>query len=191
VIPETEFMDAAQSSPDLAFGLVRRLSKRLLEADRTLARYGPDPLTGLPGRRAFHELYKRASAGARRRGASVLLIAIDIVRLKSINDQHGYKTGDAVLRTVAEVLQEGSRGTDLIARYGNDEFAALFVEAGADHVDIIVSRIHEKFHAALIQRDLPAEAQLRIGFAAAKTPPETVDELLRAADAGIQSQSVR
>jgi diguanylate cyclase (GGDEF)-like protein len=188
VIPEREFMEVLRTSPGLALGLVRRLSRRLLEADRKLARYGPDPLSGLPGRRAFHELYKRVSAGARRRGAGVLLLVVDVARLKALNDQHGYETGDAVLRTVAETLLECSRGTDLIARYGNDEFAALFVETTAEHIDTIVGRIHEKFHATLLQRGLPSDAQLRIGYAVAQTPPESADELLRSAVEGPPSR---
>ena len=62
--------------------MVRLMDRRLVEADRSLALYAPDPLTGLPGRRAFHELYKRVSAGRKPPGNSVLLIAVDVVHLK-------------------------------------------------------------------------------------------------------------
>jgi diguanylate cyclase (GGDEF)-like protein len=189
VIPHNVFMETVRASSDLALSLVRGMSRRLLDADRTLARYGPDPLTGLPSRRAFLELYKRISAGVRRRGASVIVLVVDVVRLKAINDRHGYETGDAVLRAVAETLMECSRGTDLIARYGNDEFAALFVEAGAEHVDIIAGRIHEKFRSILMQRELPSDAQLRVGSAVGDRPPDMADELLSAALSGMQSHS--
>ena len=187
VIPEGDFRDALNGSPDMALGLVRVLARRLLDADRALARYGPDPLTGLPGRRAFHELYKRISAGARRRGNSVLLLAVDVIQLKGINDLHGYKIGDEVLRTVADVLVESTRGTDLVARYGPDEFAALFVEAGAEQAENLIARIQQKFDGALANRGLPSNTALRIGFAVGARPPEAVDDLLRAADAGVQS----
>src|SRR6185503_19752867 len=151
VVPENDFMDALHTSPEMALGLVRILAGRLYEADRMLARYGPDPLTGLPGRRAFHDLYKRMAAGARRRGTSVVLVAVDIVHLKMINDRFGYTVGDDVLRTVADVLIDSSRGTDLIARYGGDEFAALLVEANADHVEAVVRRIQQKFQNAVVK----------------------------------------
>ena len=72
----------------------------------------------------------------RRRGTSVLLIAVDIVHLKTINDRYGYNVGDEVLRAVADVLVDSSRETDLVARYGRDEFAAFLVEAGAEHADM-------------------------------------------------------
>jgi diguanylate cyclase (GGDEF)-like protein len=185
VVPETDFMDALHASPEMAIRLVRVLAGRLYEADRMLARYGPDPLTGLPGRRAFHDLYKRMAAGARRRGTSVLLVAVDVVHLKAINDRYGYTTGDDILRTVADVLMDSSRGTDLISRYGGDEFAALLVEAGAEHAESVVIRIQQKFQNAILKRGLPIEAELRVGTAVSRTPPETVDELLRAADSSI------
>jgi diguanylate cyclase (GGDEF)-like protein len=188
VVPENDFMDALHTSPEMALGLVRILAGRLYEADRMLARYGPDPLTGLPGRRAFHDLYKRLGSGARRRGTSVLLVAVDVVHLKLINDRYGYTVGDDVLRTVADVLMDSSRGTDLIARYGSDEFAALLVEANAEHVDTVVRRIQQKFQSAVAQRGLPVESELRVGTAVASKAPETIDELLRVADSSFASR---
>jgi len=187
LIPDVNFLDALHTSPETALGLVQAMARRLLEADRSLTRYAPDPLTGLPGRRAFHELYKRVSAGARRRKSSLLLIAVDIVHLKGINDSYGYNVGDEVLRTVADILVASSRDTDLIARSGSDEFAALLVEAAAQHAAIVVGRIQDEFQKAILQRGLPPETELRIGFAVSDRPPDTVDGLLREADASIQS----
>ena len=187
IIPEADFMDVLHTRPEIALGLARAVAKRLLEADRALAHFGPDRLTGLPSRRGFHELYRRVTAGPRRRGSSVLLVLVDVVKLRTINDQYDYKTGNEVLRTVAHVLAQSSRGTDLVARYGPDEFVALFVEAGADHVDVVLGRIRQKFQAAIQAHGLPSEASLRLGFAAAEKVPESVDELLRRADAGVHA----
>jgi diguanylate cyclase (GGDEF)-like protein len=187
LIPDGNFLDALHASPETALGLVQAMARRLVEADRSLTRYAPDPLTGLPGRRAFHELYKRVSAGARRRKSSLLLIAVDIVHLKGINDRYGYNVGDEVLRTVGDILVASSRDTDLVARYGSDEFAALLVEAAAQHAAMVVSRIQEEFQKAILQRGLPSETELRIGFAVSDRPPDTVDALLQEADASIQS----
>jgi diguanylate cyclase (GGDEF)-like protein len=191
LIPDVNFLDALHTSPETALGLVQVMARRLVEADRSLTRYAPDPLTGLPGRRAFHELYKRVSAGARRRKSSVLLIAADIVHLKGINDRYGYNVGDEVLRTVADILVASSRDTDLIARYGSDEFAALLVEAAADNAGIVLGRIQEKFQKAVAERGLPPETELRIGFAVSDRPPDTVDALLQQADASVQSSQIQ
>jgi diguanylate cyclase (GGDEF)-like protein len=116
-----------------------------------------------------------------------LLLAVDVVHLKAINDRYGYNVGDEVLRAVADVLVDSSRETDLIARYGSDEFAAFLVEAGAEHAEKVVNRVQEKFQKAVAQRGLPAESELRIGFAVSDKPPDTVDELLQEADANVHS----
>src|SRR5204862_7884045 len=143
---------------------------------------------GLPGRRAFHELYKPLAAGARRRSTGVLLLTVDVIHLKAINDKFGYTVGDEVLRTVADVLLDSSRGTDLVARYGSDEFAALMLEANQDHISAVVRRIQQKFQNAVVQRGLPVESELRVGTAVSAKAPEPVDELLRVADSRFQSR---
>ena len=59
-----------------------------------------------------------------------------ILHLKEINDTFGYPVGDDVLRTVADALVESSRSSDLVARYGGDEFTVLLVEADAEDVGV-------------------------------------------------------
>jgi len=160
----------------------------LYEADRLLARHAPDPLTGLPGRRAFHELYRRLTAGSKRRGSSVLLLVLDVVHLKDINDAFGYSVGDDVLRTVSDALIESSRSTDLVARYGGDEFTVLLVEAAAKDVAVIVNRVRQKLQHLAVYRNLPLTVECRIGYAVSENPPETADELLRLADEDMQGK---
>ena len=166
--------------------LLRILAARLHEADRLLARHAPDPLTGLPGRRAFHELYRRLTGAARRSQASVLLLVLDVLHLKEINDRFGYNVGNDVLRTVADALVEASRGTDLVARYGSDEFTLLLIEAAAKDAEAVVSRVRQKLHAMTVYRGLPLVVECRIGYAVSNNPPETPDELLRLADEDMQ-----
>jgi diguanylate cyclase (GGDEF)-like protein len=153
-----------------------------------LARHAPDPLTGLPGRRAFHELYRRLTAGSKRRGSSVLLLVLDVLHLKEINDEFGYSVGDDVLRTVADSLIESSRSTDLVARYGGDEFIVLLVEAGGKDADVVVSRVQQKLHQLAVYRGLPLTVDCRIGYAMSENPPDSADELLRLADEDMQGK---
>jgi diguanylate cyclase (GGDEF)-like protein len=187
-IPEKDFVTALESSAEMSMGLLRILAGRLYDADRLLARYAPDPLTGLPGRRAFHEMYRRLTAGIRRRRASVLLLALDVVNLREVNDRFGYNVGDEVLRTVADALLESSRTSDLVCRYGGDEFAVLLVEAGNDDADIIVNRVQQKLNALAVNRSLPLAVECIIGMTFSANPPETADELLRLADQDMQTK---
>jgi diguanylate cyclase (GGDEF)-like protein len=134
------------------------------------------------GRRALHDQYQRLSAGPRRRRSGVLMLVLDILHLKTINDRFGYMIGDEVLRTVADALKEATRTTDLVARYGGDEFAALLVDAGPPHTDVIVSRVLEKLSDLAARRGLPMPVQCAIGVAGSQDPPKTADELLWLAD---------
>jgi diguanylate cyclase (GGDEF)-like protein len=185
-IPATDFLSLLNDSKEMALALLRTLSGRLHDADRLLARHAPDPLTGLPGRRAFHELYRRLTARSRRKGTSVLLLVLDIVHLKQINDRFGYAVGDDVLRTVADALMESSRSTDLVTRYGSDEFTILLVDAAAEDAESIINRVREKLQQLASYRGLPMRIECRMGYAFNETPPDTAEELLRAADEDMQ-----
>jgi diguanylate cyclase (GGDEF)-like protein len=185
-IPADDFLKMLQESKAMSMALLRVLAGRLYDADRLLARHAPDPLTGLPGRRAFHELYRRLTAGAKRRGTGVLLLVLDVLHLKDINDRFGYSVGDDVLRTVADALIESSRSTDLVARHGGDEFAVLLIEAAAKDAQVITKRVQQKLLQLAVYRNLPLTVDCRIGFAVSQDPPESADELLRLADEQMQ-----
>lgn len=175
------FMQVIQQSPELAIGVLRMIALRLYNGDRLLARYAPDPLTGLLGRRAFYDHYQRLAAGPRRRRSGVTLLVVDIPHLKAINDRFGYMVGDEVLRAVADALKETTRTTDLVVRYGGDEFVALLVDSGPVQVELAVNRLHEKIADLAARRGLPREIQCTIGITSSQEPPETADELLWAA----------
>jgi diguanylate cyclase (GGDEF)-like protein len=186
VLRRRDFLKVLGESPDLATGLLRVLASRLYEADRRLARYAPDPLTGLASRRSFHEHYRRLAAGARRRKTGLLLLAIDVVNLKGVNDAFGYGLGDEVLRTVADALLEATRSSDIIARYGGDEFAALLLDAQPKDTELIIARVNDKLTALAAQRRLPVPIECSTGIAWSLAPPESADEFLREADQDMQ-----
>jgi diguanylate cyclase (GGDEF)-like protein len=187
-IPGGDFLRVVQGAPALATSLLQVLARRIYDTDRRLARYAPDPLTGLLSRTAFREQYGRFAAQARRRQSSVLLMLVDIKSLKGFNDAFGYKVGDEVVRTVAETLLESSRKTDLVARYGGDEFAVLFVDARPDSVEIIVRRIEGTLSRLAVQRDLPAPVTLSFGIALSPDPPEAAEDLIQVADEDMQKR---
>ena len=187
-IPAEDFLQMLQESPEMSMALLRAFAGRLHDADRLLARYAPDPLTGLPGRRAFHEVYRRLTAGTRRRGTSVVLLVIDVLHLKDINDRFGYSVGNDVLRTVADALIESSRASDLVARYGGDEFTILLTDAAAKDAELVINRVQQKLRQLTIYRNLPLTVECRCGYAFSQAPPDSPDELLRLADEDMQGK---
>ena len=90
-----------------------------------------DELTGLPNRRAFITLSEQALKLAMRMERDVLMIFIDVDRLKDINDTWGHLVGDRALIDTARVLRESFREADIVARLGGDEFVALMPCASA------------------------------------------------------------
>lgn len=102
-----------------------------LELVRRLAHLSTaDPLTGLGNRRAFDEALAVELARARRTGAPVTLLMIDLDRFKGLNDAHGHAAGDRALVSVAEVLAAHARTEDHACRVGGEEFAVVL--SGAD-----------------------------------------------------------
>jgi diguanylate cyclase (GGDEF)-like protein len=181
-VRQRNFLQALRCCPDMAEVLMRLLAGRLYDADRRLARYAPDALTGLSSRRAFHDLYQRLAAGARRRGRGVLLITLDVVHLKEVNDQFGYGLGDEILRTIADALMEDTRTTDLVARYGGDEFVVLLLDAERKDAELVIPRVGSRLAALVRDRRLPMPVQCAVGIAHRRVPPESAEDLVREAD---------
>lgn len=84
-----------------------------------------DPLTALPNRRYFDEVVKKEVAQIRRSARQSCLIILDVDHFKNVNDTFGHTTGDEVLCQMAQLLQQSLRQTDMIARFGGEEFIIL------------------------------------------------------------------
>jgi diguanylate cyclase (GGDEF)-like protein len=84
-----------------------------------------DSLTGVYSRRFFDEILPRELSLARRSGRPFALIMIDLDRFKSVNDTFGHQVGDAALRALAQYLTQGVRSTDIVCRFGGEEFIVV------------------------------------------------------------------
>lgn len=89
----------------------------------TMAR--TDKLTGLANRQAFELLFKESLQAARRNAGALSMIMLDIDQFKSVNDRFGHLTGDAVIRGVADTLRHSVRDTDIVCRWGGEEFLVV------------------------------------------------------------------
>jgi diguanylate cyclase (GGDEF)-like protein len=103
-----------------------------------------DPPTGLIERWHWDEVAALTVAKARGRGDSIALIMIDLDRFKDVNDSYGHLAGDAVLRSVADVIRDTTREGDLACRYGGsagDEFLVLLPESELEEALAVAERI--------------------------------------------------
>ncbi|MET0382644.1 MAG: PAS domain-containing protein [Burkholderiaceae bacterium] len=99
-----------------------------------------DALTGLANRYQFNEAVPLALARARRSGAAIVLMYLDIDRFKSINDSLGHSAGDEVLKAFAQRLLQSVRATDIVARLGGDEFVIILEGLRAQQESEVVAR---------------------------------------------------
>ena len=90
-----------------------------------------DTLTGIPNRHAYEERLQQEYARWKRYQQPLAIMVVDIDNFKQINDNYGHRAGDKALRIIANQLQNMTRETDLIARYGGDEFVLLLPETSA------------------------------------------------------------
>ncbi len=106
-------------------GILTDITERKAAAETiaTLAR--TDSLTGLPNRAAFLERLQLEFARAKRGGSSFAILYLDLDHFKDVNDTLGHPVGDALLQAVADRLKSCTRETDMVARFGGDEFAVL------------------------------------------------------------------
>jgi diguanylate cyclase (GGDEF)-like protein len=100
-----------------------------------------DTLTGCLNRRGFDRAMEQALYSASRRDGDIALLAIDIDHFKAINDSVGHLAGDAVLREVTEVLLASSRGGDVVARVGGEEFIILLPAADSETAGVVAERV--------------------------------------------------
>lgn len=131
-----------------SYDLQRQVAETYREAMR-------DALTGLPNRRAYDEQLAREFARWKRFGEPLALLVLDVDNFKQVNDQFGHKSGDKALMMIARVLGEKRRETDLVARFGGEEFVVLL--PGAPEPDAL--RIADDMRVAVANCGMHANKQ--------------------------------
>lgn len=177
-------IEARHSRYQLAQFLARVLRRSLRDQQRLAELATHDQLTGLLNRRGLYATLRQWSAWASRYGRPVGVALVDLDEFKRVNDTLGHPVGDRLLTTVASVLSAVSRESDVIGRYGGDEFLILAPEGDRDSLNHLLERIV----SAIRDAELGVEGtQVKLtastgGAWTSGSGPISAEQLLAAAD---------
>ena len=158
---------------------------RMYQEQRTQAM--TDALTGLANYRQLRNVVNQEIARARRQETHLALLFFDLDGFKAVNDRHGHRSGDAVLKLLARSMADVLRTEDLAARYGGDEFVCVLPGADREQAELVCARIGRRFSEML-----GLDEQLRTihtapscGCAVFPEQGSGADDLLAAADGAL------
>ena len=170
----------------VALGVADRLRAQRAALSEAERRAQTDPLTGVLNRRSLIERLDAACARARARGLPIALLFIDLDHFKQINDTFGHQAGDACLRAIIDPIHAELRQSDVIGRYGGEEFVVILSSADAAAATPIAQRIVERVaEVRVCGFGEPINVTCSIGIAASDTLGIWGEPLLAQADAAV------
>ncbi len=190
--PECRFIVAAPEhlaqhgyrTGDPGYSSVRETLLRLnRQLEDVLEATKRDPLTGLYNRAHFESALRDRIEHANRRTDTLAVAMIDIDGFKGVNDTQGHGMGDLALRQVSRLLAGQARDTDVVARYGGDEFAWLMPATSVEAALAVAERIRRLANDLREEMDLPIS--LSIGIAACPEDAASLADLIDFADAAM------
>ena len=161
----------------------------LLAADLKNAREGleqlsdTDELTGLKNRRAFNNALDVEIKKAIRYKRPFTVMMLDADDLKAVNDKFGHAVGDKLIVTMAQVVQESLRNTDVLARFGGDEFVAILTETPEDRGIEVAERVRSSVeNTSFSFEGARVSSTISIGVSCFSNGSQTADEIMAQAD---------
>jgi diguanylate cyclase (GGDEF)-like protein len=142
-----------------------------------------DGLTGIKTRRFFWEALSAEWKRGSRSGRPFSVVLIDLDKFKEVNDTMGHFEGDLVLARVGRLLEQKSRQSNVVARYGGDEFIILMPETGPDQAQVLAERLRQW----IATDPMLAEHHITGSFGVASFPTHgfSIEDIIRVADAGM------
>jgi diguanylate cyclase (GGDEF)-like protein len=143
-----------------------------------------DDLTQLYNSRYLSQVLRRETKRASRSGRPLSLLFVDLDGFKGINDTHGHLLGSSALVEAAAVIRMSARETDVVARFGGDEFALVLPDTGSEGAAAVGERIRERIaaHRFLLANGLDVGLTVSVGVATLPDVAASAEQLLRAAD---------
>ena len=141
--PQTFTILMAKFSPFLLVAYVTSmLAADILQAKKRITRLSQtDDLTGLLNMRAFNLVLEKEIARVTRYAQPFTVIMVDVDGLKGVNDRHGHTAGSRLIRIIAQSIQDCVRTSDVLARYGGDEFVIMMAHTSTEHARTAAERI--------------------------------------------------
>lgn len=140
-----------------------------------------DPLTQLFNRRALDQMLSKEVVRANRLGSPLTLMMIDLDDFKSINTRFGHQVGDKFLTEAAKLLRNTFRGSDMVFRYGGDEFLVVMPETTEEQAECALTRLSQELERWNLESHTECELSLSWGSAAHVTGA-SITEILQAAN---------
>jgi diguanylate cyclase (GGDEF)-like protein len=154
-----------------------RMLKRLEEMATT------DGLTGLFNKRALVEIGQQKLRSAKRFSKPLSLLVCDIDHFKRVNDTHGHDIGDVVIRGFGDVLRRAKRDTDVVGRFGGEEFVVVCEETDGGGAALLAERIRAEIEAATFHTETgPLQVTCSVGVATFPAAGPTWEAMFRATD---------
>ena len=143
-----------------------------------------DPLTGLYNRRYMEETFDREIKRALRKDRSLAVVMTDIDGFKSINDNYGHVPGDMILERVSKFLMKSVRASDVVCRYGGDEFVLILPECSLEEAVKRANAMRLEAEKVTLGEGTTVTGSITMSFGVAALPENgtTREELLQAAD---------
>jgi diguanylate cyclase (GGDEF)-like protein len=143
-----------------------------------------DDLTQLYNSRYMNQVLRRESKRASRSGRPLSLLFMDLDGFKSVNDSHGHLAGSKALVEAAAVIRGSARETDIVARFGGDEFSIMLPDTGSEGAAAVGERVRERIsaHPFLAGDGLSLRLTASVGVATLPDVAASAEELVRAAD---------
>lgn len=180
-----EYLVKSHSDPKVIQLAIQSSIKRKAIERQLFKQANYDGLTGLANRRQFHDYVERALHRASRWSSHKAILFVDLDGFKAINDAHGHEAGDEVLKEAAIRMTQTLRKSDIVARYGGDEFVVLLDDHKLEHRMVgtsVATKLLRALNAPVSYNgsDIPIKAS--IGIAVYPSCGEGYESLIRAAD---------
>ena len=168
---------------ELLLGHTTEAVTRIRLQERLWKQAHHDPLTGVYNRRYFNQVLEQEIPRSKRYDHPIGFLMIDVNHFKEINDRYGHQVGDEVLQEVAKLLQGQVRGSDVVIRYGGDEFLLLLIETNGETEDVKQRILDEVARRNVANRVFDFPVTFSIGSAHwSPDDSRSVEEVLAAAD---------